>query len=229
MNFGNDKVLCHRETCHFCFTSFPNDRTETTCLFRPCLFFFLELGTLMSPEMSAMSPPNPTLCHLYYTFQAFLVVYRHPLTHGGLRAYGSENRDPAALPTDPPASYIISFLWRLTPDGENKRQALFRDLLAPTDWNPVLDVCARRSRSSCHSFTWGLPGHWAHLTFTLPTSNSYTCYRENEIGVKEGTIQVAWSEKSVQKVTLWERTEWYRDLEKEHPEPSLMYLRNSKD
>lgn len=139
-------------------------------------------------------PPNPTLCHLYYTFQAFLVVYRHPLTHGGLRAYGSENRDPAALPTDPPASYIISFLWRLTPDGENKRQALFRDLLAPTDWNPVLDACARRSRSSCHSFTWGLPGHWAHLTFTLPTSNSYTCYRENEIGVKEGTIQVAWSE-----------------------------------
>ena len=87
-------------------------------------------------------PPNPTLCHLYYTFQAFLVVYRHPLTHGGLRAYGSENRDPAALPTDPPASYIISFLWRLTPDGENKRQALFRDLLAPTDWNPVLDACA---------------------------------------------------------------------------------------
>lgn len=190
MNFVNCKVLCHRETCHFCFTSFPNDRTETTCLFRPCLFFFLEVGTLMSPEMSAMSPW--TLLFVILTIPSrHSRWYRHPLTHGGLRAYGSENRDPAALPTDPPASYIISFLWRLTPDGGNKRQALLRDLLAPTDWNPVLDACARRSRSSCHSFTWGLPGHWAHLTFTFPTPNSYTCYRENEIGVNERTIQVA--------------------------------------
>lgn len=53
-------------------------------------------------------PPNPTFCHLNYTFQAFPVVYRHPLTHGGLRPYASENRDPAVTPHRP-TSFIRNF------------------------------------------------------------------------------------------------------------------------
>lgn len=115
MSFANCKVLCHRETWHLCFTFIPNDRTETTCLFRPCLFFFLELGTTMSPEMSAMSPRTllfviltiPSRHSLLFIFLT-MVVYRHALTHGGLRPYASENRDPAVTPHRP-TSFIYNF------------------------------------------------------------------------------------------------------------------------
>ena len=69
-------------------------------------------GTRMWTALGAHSSASHSYALLKIGVSLFIfltmVVYRHALTHGGLRPYASENRDPAVTPHRP-TSFIYNF------------------------------------------------------------------------------------------------------------------------
>lgn len=115
----------------WCLRCFPNDRAEIACSFGPSIFYFLELGCLLFPEICAMSQKTQHSGILTklprHSWWGTSILYHTT----GLSLW-LENRGPAACPE---AHQLIDVFFPLK---------IYIPLLpVPTDWNPILDICAR--------------------------------------------------------------------------------------